>query len=570
MKDIVISSQLKAFSENFGFDLLPESLQFERFCFFAILNNVLDYSASAEDIDEVCVGENKGIDGIAILLNGKLIKTLDEYLEIRSSKQKISASIYFFQAKTSPHFDDKEIGNFLDTIQDFFQEKPTYPLTQEAQNAHEIYKAILEKIGSLNEFTLYAYYCTTGNWQAGNSCEITIANKTQHLQHLGLFEKIFITPIDANKLKDLYKKAANPIFAQFEFRDKVALRFIENVEEAYVGTLPFKEFRKLIIDANNGSLRSLFYDNVRDFLGTENEVNHRIKQTLEDKKFTEFSLLNNGITVIASENKGRADRFDLHNYQIVNGCQTSNVLYECRNLAGIDEALIPIKIIVTQDEDLRDSIILSTNSQSKIEEEELLALTKFQKGLEEYYASMGDGLFYERRNNQYANKPYVKKKYVVDIREQIKAFVGMFLDEPHEVAGFFGKVYKDLKDDIFVDKHLFEGYYLAGLIQYKFKELLNAQEIERKYNKARYHAFMLFRMLAEKETFRREYLASTRNKNYFSTLLEVIRDNKKCLEIFQKTFSVLDKLAINIQASTQIYNKATTNQLLDIYKQMYK
>jgi AIPR protein len=570
MKDIIILSQLKSFSDNFGFEALNESKQFERFCFFSIINSYLNYSASSEDIEDIDIGEHKNIDGIAILIDGKLAKTVDEYLEIRDSKQRISISIYFFQAKTSAHFDDKEIANFLDTIIDFLGDKPAYTLTAETVNYHNIYKLMLERLNIIKEINLYAYYCTTGNWNKGNSCEITIEKKKKVIKEQKLFENVFIEAIDGSKLKDFYKKASNPISAEFEFRDKVSIRYVENVDEAYVGTLPFSEFKKLIIDPNNGNLRSLFYDNVRDFLGIENDVNSKIKQTLEDKKFAEFSLLNNGITIIASENKGRADRFLIHNYQIVNGCQTSNVLYECRGVSGIDKALIPVKVIITQDEDLRDKIILSTNSQSKIEEEELLALTKFQKRLEEYYLSTGVGLHYERRNNQYANRPEVKKKAIVDIREQIKSFVGMFFDEPHEAAGFFGRIYRERKSDIFADDHLFEPYFIAGMIQYKFKEFLNAQEIERKYNKARYHCFMLFRMLEEPEKFKKDFLSVQKRKNYFNTLLNVLKDHEKCRKTFKKTFEILDKLEINIQESKQIYNKSTTNKLLDIYKETYK
>lgn len=565
MQDIVVASLLKSFVENFGLENLGESKQFERFCFFSILNNELNHSLTAEDIEGINVGENKGIDGITFTINGKIVRSLQEFEEIRNSRQKLTISLYFFQSKTSDSFKDVEIGGFLDAVIDFLNKEPKYPFTNETQNYHTIYKAILDKVGIIKDFHFYAYYCSTGDWVNGNSCEITFKKKKDQIELTRLFNKINVEPIDKSKIIDLYKKASNPISAEFEFSEKVEIKDIIGIEEAFIGLVPFREFKKLIIDPNNGNLRSLFYDNVRDFLGIDNEVNEKIKETLEEKKFTEFSLLNNGITIIASENRGRTYKFDLHNYQIVNGCQTSNVLYECRNVEGIDNALIPIKVVITQDEELRDRIILSTNSQSKIEEEELLALTKFQKRLEEFYSSSNDGLNYERRNNQYANKPHVKKKTIVDIREQIKSFVGMFFDEPHEVAGYFGRVYKERKSDIFLETHLLEPYLISGLIQFQFKEFLSSQEIERKYNKARYHSFMLFRMISETEKFKKEMLSSQKKKKYFDDLLTNIRDKEKCLTTFLKTFQIIDKLQIEIQESKQIYNKSITNDLKDIY-----
>ena len=76
----------------------------------------------------------------------------------------------------------------------------------------------------------------------------------------------------------------------------------------------------------------------------------------------------------------------------------------------------------------------------------------------------------------------------------------MFLDEPHEVSGYFSKIYKERVGDIFIAEHMFEPYYIAGLIQYRFKQLLNTKEIERKYNKARYHVFMLFQNVRRNRT----------------------------------------------------------------------
>lgn len=569
MKDIVIDAYLKSFVEDFGFQDLKESQQFERFCSYSILNKEFNYSLSSNDLNEISIGLNRGIDSIAFYVNGELVKNKEQLEEIKKiSKQKLDIKIYFLQSKTSDGFNDADIGLFFDTIIDFLTITPTYPMTPETIQCHEVFLSIKDDLRVVKEYTLHGYFCSSGIWNDGTSYAKTLENKKKIIEGLQLFNHVEIKPIDRSSLVALYKKNSNPINATFDFFNRVPILNIDNVEEAYIGFIPFTEFRKLIVDADNGNLKNLFYDNIRDFLGLDNDVNEKILQTLNEKEFSQFALFNNGVTIIAEENNGRQEKFILNNYQIVNGCQTSNVLYESLAIQGIDTTLVPIKLVITKDDILRNKIILSTNSQSKIDKEGLLALTTFQKRLEEYYYIAHDGLYYERRNNQYANRPEVKQKNIVDIREQIKSFVAMFLDEPHEVSGYFSKVYKERMGDVFIAEHMFEPYYVSGLTQFRFKELLNTKEIDRKYNKARYHIFMLFRMIVEEESFIKDFLTRKKKKIYFESLLNALRDKEKYLLKFNEIFKIIDNSGIDINNSKEIYLKSTTVNLIQSFKEM--
>lgn len=570
MKNIVVEGYLKSFVEDFGFQDLDESEQFERFCSFSILNKEFNYSLSDDDLNDISIGKNKGIDSIVFNVNGELVKNKTQLEEIKkTSKQKLDIKLYFLQTKISENFDDAQIGNFLDTITDFLTKTPNYPMTPEAKQYHEIFLSIQNDLGVVKEYNLHGYFCYIGTWNDQTTCAKTLINKKVVLENLQLFNKVDVKPIDKSTLIDLYKKTSNPINATFDFVNRVQIRNIDNVEEAFIGYIPFTEFKKLIVDADSGNLKNLFYDNIRDFLGLDNDVNEKISQTLNGKEFSQFSLFNNGVTIIAEENTGRQEKFIINNYQIVNGCQTSNVLYECQGIPGIDAALIPVKLVITKDEVLRDKIILSTNSQSKIDKEGLLALTTFQKQLEEFYNSENDNLYYERRNKQYANRD-LKQINIVNIREQIKSFVAMFLNEPHEVSGYFSKIYKERVGDIFIAEHMFEPYYIAGLIQYRFKQLLNTKDIERKYNKARYHVFMLFRMLKETEPFHKDFLTRKKKKIYFENLLTILRDKEKYLSSFKSVFKIIDKSNKDIMNSKEIYLKSTTTEFIKSFETMPK
>lgn len=569
--DIVTKGYLDRFADDFGISKKDYSIVFENFCHYSILKNDLSF-LDGNDLQEVSTGKNKGIDGICISVDGTIITTLNQVEDIIAQKRSFDVDIYFFQAKTSPSFTNAQIANFCDTVIDFLSEDPEYDFASEVLKYHEIYLEILKALSYLKSFNCKLYYCTTGTWNNDSTCAATIKKKKAELKKTGYFknisgDEIEITPIDREHLIRLFDKANQPLNAEFTFSQKTPLSNIRKIEESYIGVLPFKEYMKVIVDSDSGKLKPLFYDNVRDFLGEDQAVNDKIQQTLADKEFDIFQLLNNGITVVAEENKGRADKFILINSQVANGCQTSNVLYINRDLPEIDKLFIPIKLIITKDPDIRDRIIVSSNNQTEIKEEQLLALTSFQKGLEDFYKHNEDGLYYERRKAQYSYDSSIKKKVIVDIREQIKAYVAIFLEEPHVVSGYFGKVYRDRKDTIFKKDHKFDPYYLSGLIQFVLKKYLG-NKIDKKYNKARYHFCMLFRKIAEPSE--KPFPSENRNETYCSAILKIIRDEKKCLKNFEAAIEIFDATGIDISDQKEIYKKSTTNTLIEEFNKRYK
>ena len=192
---------------------------------------------------------------------------------------------------------------------------------------------------------MHCFYATLGVKQEGESTLLTtISLKKQALESLGLFSDVKIELVDKSKLLSKHKRAINPLKATFKFDNRTQLSNIKNVDEASIGFIPFSEFKKLIMDEENDKIKSLFNDNLRDFLGLENSVNEGIKKTLEAEHFNEFSLMNNGITVLADTNNGKGNTLVLENYQIVNGCQTVSTVYEVlSNYAKVDSTLKEFK-----------------------------------------------------------------------------------------------------------------------------------------------------------------------------------------------------------------------------------
>ena len=162
---------------------------------------------------------------------------------------------------------------------------------------------------------------------------------------------------------------------------------MSGVADAYLGLIPAAEALKILTDEDGEIVKSIFYDNVRDWQNF-NDVNDEIRRTLESTDATRFALMNNGITIIARHLQPTGNTFHIEDFQIVNGCQTSHVLFEvAREHAISDSVMIPLRLIATQDEDVMNAIIRATNRQTEVKEEHFFAITEFPRQLEAYFSA---------------------------------------------------------------------------------------------------------------------------------------------------------------------------------------
>jgi hypothetical protein len=188
----------------------------------------------------------------------------------------------------------------------------------------------------------------------------------------------------------------------------------------------------------------------------------------------------------------------LRDYQIVNGCQTSHVLYSEREKIN-DQLFVPVKLVFTGDEEIAQDVTKSTNRQTPIEESDLLALTKFQRDLESYYSGF-DGekkLYYERRSKQYANTGVDRVK-IVPIGSQLKVFASMFLEAPHQAGRYQATLLAAVKDRVFKAGHRPEPYYTSAFAFYRFEGFLKKGGAETsKFKPFKFHFLNAFRYLYE-------------------------------------------------------------------------
>jgi hypothetical protein len=542
---------------------------FEVFCNYVALSN--EYNKTF-DIKAVTVGSglDTGIDGLAIIVNGHLVEDTDEIDDLLKSNGYLDVTYIFIQAKTSSKFDTKDINAFYFGVNDFFAEYPKLPRNADIKKSAEISDYLLDYASDFKENPkCRTYYITTGVVNVDPNISAVVDSAKEGLVSYNLFESIDMNILGANELGKLYRKTKDPVSSKFVFSNKVTLPEVSGIDESFYGVIPFSEFEKILVD-ENGSIRSVFDDNVRDFQGANNIVNTNIQETIRGETPSLFSVLNNGITIVADSIKSSGNTITMVDYQIVNGCQTSNVIYENRGNKSVGEIFIPLRLIATKNEDIKSKITVSTNNQTAIKKEQLSAMSDFQKNLQHYYSVIeGEGkLYYERRAKEFNSDRNVVKRKVITIAIQLKSFSSMFKKNPHMVTTYFGTLVKTMGESgsgIFEKDHQFAPYYLAGLAYYRLDSLLNSGEIDKKYRKVKFYLTMLVPMIASSQPF--PPLNSLKKvESYCNPIIEKLNNPEHYKMIFFTAVQIIERSGAPIDDKQAMKSKGMTQQILESYE----
>jgi hypothetical protein len=454
----------------------------------------------------------------------------------------LEVELVFTQAKSGTGFSGADISNFFFGVKDLFSTSPALNRNESVAEKEKLIRAIYAKSPFFKRGNpvVHMYYATTGKWVDDPKLVARIEHEKESLLELDIFKAVEFISVDARTLQRLYGNAKNRHSKSIEFSNKITLPALPGIQESYLGYLPSDQYLKLIVDDAGNIIRGLFYDNVRDFQG-DNPVNHEIDETLKSEAQQLFVLMNNGVTIVADSITKTGDVFTIEDYQIVNGCQTSHVLFNNRELIA-KPVHIPIKLIVSQDDAIKNRIIKATNRQTPVKTEELTALTDFQKALEDYYEAVaGDGrLYYERRSQQYRSTAGIEKIRIVSVPNQIRSFASMFLALPHQASRYYGTLLKSIESRIFVPEHPPVAYYASAFALYRIESLIRRKAADVKYRPFKYHLLPLARLLIAGPQV--DAMNSNKFQKYCENIVVVLQDEKQFLSIFSKAASLLDSV----------------------------
>lgn len=267
----------------------------------------------------------------------------------------------------------------------------------------------------------------------------------------------------------------------------------ERLGNAYIACLPAEKLVKLMTTSDGLLRRNMFDDNVRDSQGNS-AVNQEILSTLKEYP-DRFVLFNNGITIVCKNVITQNRKYVLENPQIVNGCQTCNMIYQAyRRGVNLDGVQVIAKI-VGSNEEVTQGIVRGANRQNIVYEEAFETIRSFHKNLEKYFEYIQvegyQKIYYERRSRQYADNVQIKPQQKISFRNLIKSMVALFLYHVEDSHKHEYTLLKDYKDNLFIDAHSYEPYYLAAFLYLNVEELFRAEKLPKDLKAFKMHIMLL-------------------------------------------------------------------------------
>ncbi|NIZ01619.1 AIPR family protein [Thalassospira lucentensis] len=525
MDDPILKAYLKDFAKEFNISDLKEPDIFEYFSAYCVMFRDFSEHTILEDI-VVGGGLDSGIDSLGLYLNDIPITTFSQVDEV-SSRQKIDADFCFVQSKTSRNISAAEIGSFIQGIKEFFGEK-YMPTNEHISEKRDLSSYVFEKSVKMRfKPRLHLYYCYAGTYKADRVIEARVSAGKDELLSLNLFSDVRFTFLDSNKLQERYQEVNLRIEREITINEYAALPPINGIRQAYLGVLPCKELIKLLSNSDGKLHKSLFNENVRDFL-SRNPVNDEIEKTLlSTENQSRLAALNNGVTIVARDVRIVGKKFTLGDFQIVNGCQTSHIVFANQDKILSDTSL-PVKIIEAEDRELVNEVVRATNRQTEVKDEAFVVLSDFHKKLERFFLSIDDPvdykLVYERRKRQYSDSAYTSKN-IVTLTFLTNSFVSCFLENPVDANDYYGVLLRRYNKDMYIDNHSMWPYLLSARVLKEVEKLCTGGAKKNLWKFRFIISLLLQRSFGEKPKIHDE----KSQKNYTINALNKLKDQKEVI-----------------------------------------
>lgn len=545
----IIKAHQKKFKEAYNLIKDSEDQIFEKFVNYSeLLQHQPDvFSSDLEFLDLVCVGggQDAGLDGIAIKINGFFIKSQEEIEEFLKSGS-IDVEFIFIQSKNKKNFESEHISAFINGVRAFFDKESMYPFNENVlfwRNLKDyLYDedVILQWKGSP---VVRCYYVTLGDLRTHAEHEDLIRQFKKDM--MDICENMPFVLQGAKEFKAIIDQNQNKFKANLPFLDTMSLPGTADVGNSCVVLCNAKDY-VMLLNTNDGIIRkTLFNDNVRDFQG-DNAVNTEIYNTISASP-ERFVLFNNGITIVCSSFTQKNRELEIEDPQIVNGCQTSYILFNAfKNNCSLDNITIIVKVISTNNGDLSNDIVRGTNRQNIVMEEAFEGTKPFHKNFEnfvnEFVADFSEKIYYERRAKQYLGNPNIKQYQIFNLKILTQYSVAALLQKPYKAHLHESVLLKEYNGRLFCVKHSALPYFAVAYTFLTLEKFIKEQVIPKYFIKYKAHLLMIyFKLLGGKsvdlnnERYSDKYanaiLQATYNlensRVYFEKAVEVFREAER-------------------------------------------
>lgn len=493
--------------------------------------NMTDFAAKQSWLGEkrILVGGagDIQIDAVAIIVNGELIRSEADLAELEQSASEdepLEISFVFVQATGQPVSDDRlsaKISGFSDGVLAF--------LLNDGKDETGINSSIMSWIALKNRiFAIIeenelkaccecAMYLVWGRKVAADdknkqravaTAEVKIRDSAAlsakfHTVHFSIFDSV--------KLEEMLVDVVHHVTVSLD--TFVQLPLVPGAKACYLGYFRADHLLRIIMtEAHDGEqqIRSSFFAaNVRSYLGNGARVNAAIADTLRSpRERAQFALRSNGIAITARDIEPLPDRqVRLKFAQIVNGCQTSHTLFNQRDLLlgplGA-QVFVPVKIIVTDDDEILGSAILALNRQTPIEETQVVTerdvVDRLNSAFSDPASRPENRALFERRINEFKDQKDIDKSRIVSLYDLARGYASVFLPRPEQL-NLHGKqpvIDKISKGIIFNKEQPVEPYHLAGVMILRAREALAQIPSSKKWDRypAKNQLLLAMRLIA--------------------------------------------------------------------------
>lgn len=277
--DIGLNSKINEFSRKFKIVRADEhdNEVFENFGNYIIASILLE--EELDNISIISTNRAKGIDGIVILINNRIISEISDLDAIGKSEQ-IRLQIAFIQSTTQKSFDTQKLSAYTDEVVKFLSgEINIEPFSS-------IYNKLLGDndtfIDRLEETPSVSIHFLSGRTSHLIPDELINAEKRKITERVDLENKCRLDKYaiyQKDEIKTEYEKISRLHYVQLKLDTNVQLQSHDDVELSLLATIKFSEFKKLITTSDGSLKERLFTENVRNFIGTT-PVNKDIKKHL--------------------------------------------------------------------------------------------------------------------------------------------------------------------------------------------------------------------------------------------------------------------------------------------------
>jgi len=537
------------------------------------------YNSNTKIGKDVNVGSSLGIDAFFVTINNneKLFTLNDDIADVIEYIKANAKSITFnfIQSKLTNNITWANFLNLIDIPlrvwkgQDFDTSQGVLIKIQDFID--ELTNSDDEILGSLEHKVSIFFYSNknaTDIISLERDWKTDIDQKKRELYDYFKSNNVRIIFRGSDFLNEIYEKITSNEYKLLINKSEV----IQAEEFKYlIGYITAKELLDAVAPKTTEGMRSLYPDvfknNIRLYLG-QNEINKKIESTLIEEP-EHFHYYNNGLTITTKEIKDENSKnFLVSPVNIVNGCQTTNSIYNVHNREGFDELKIkiPVRIIVAQDDEY-ENITIRTNTQNGIEAKDLVSISTMQKELQELFNSVNfdnKKFTYKRQKGEIVTDD---ADYIIQIDDLLRAVFATIMLIPDRVSGYFDKTTLRYIDNVFNEK--FVKLYMLITALYKLTEDYIDDKYQQ-YNRLKYHFnYLAYRIISKNVNYRiledylkfgveseeQEEIESIENaiEDIISNIYFIFKENNRYKLLIDYIISIVE---VDYSALTNIKTKA--------------